>query len=218
MYKISHIKLVKYWIFIVKAVNSFKITIVLILMKICFIMKIEIFIIFTIEGVICMEHKYMSPKQYEDKLKRVMDHLGVSKYDWDYDRHSAWVSFVYKGNSYRFEHSIENAQKHGLKLNKGTDAFAQIVLSLEDIARMVNRGIYDLQTWVAGMKFLPEGKEIPSFFKIMGFQRMPESIGEIDKKFKEQAKKTHPDAGGNKDDFILLQKSYKQCKEYMENG
>ena len=36
--------------------------------------------------------------------------------------------------------------------------FAQLVKTLEDIARMVERGIYDLSTWIEGMKTLPSKK------------------------------------------------------------
>ena len=94
---------------------------------------------------------YSSPELYEDKLVRVMARLGIEEGDYNYDwsRQECWVEFRYKGELYRFSHSVKNAQEHGISLQYGSDAFAQVVLSLEDLARMVERGIYDLSTWVA---------------------------------------------------------------------
>ena len=81
---------------------------------------------------------------YESKLKRVMERLGITKYNYNWDRFEAWIEFTYKGTLYRFEHSVEKARKNGISLSYGSDAFAQLVLSLEDIARMTERGIYEL--------------------------------------------------------------------------
>ena len=107
-----------------------------------------------------MTKQYASPEQYETKLEKVMARLGVESYDYDWNRHDCWVSFTYKGQPYRFTHSVKNAKEHNIDLRYGSDAFAQVVLSLEDLARMVERGIYDLSTWVAGMKYLPAAETV----------------------------------------------------------
>jgi hypothetical protein len=144
---------------------------------------------------------YSHSADYENKLDRVMKRLNVEKFTFNYDRQgNSYVEFWYKGSMYRFEHSIEKAAKHGITLKKGSDAFAQIVLSLEDLARMVERGIYDLQVWVKGMAMLPEAKEIPSFIKYLGFSEIPQTVDEIKAKYREQSKLMHPDAGGNIED------------------
>ncbi|MHB1044262.1 MAG: hypothetical protein ACYC0Q_15730 [Eubacteriales bacterium] len=44
---------------------------------------------------------------------------------------------------------------------------------------MVERGIYELSTWVAGMRYLQPALEIPSFFKVMGFTEIPAGPEEI---------------------------------------
>ena len=99
------------------------------------------------------QKQYASLEFYEKKLAKVMARFGIESdnYDWDCNRTGCWVQFWYKGSLYRFEHSVQNAQEHGHKLSYGSDAFAQVVLALEDLARLVDRGIYDLQDWVAGM-------------------------------------------------------------------
>ena len=48
-----------------------------------------------------------------------------------------------------------------IKMAYGSDCFAQIVLSLEDLARMAERGIYELQTWLSGMQYLPPPVVVP---------------------------------------------------------
>lgn len=89
-----------------------------------------------------MSKQYAEPAAYEAKLEKVMARLGVECYDYNWDRFSCWVEFYYKAQPYKFEHSVDNAQAHGVNIRYGSDVFAQVVLSLEDLARMVERGIY----------------------------------------------------------------------------
>ena len=159
--------------------------------------------------------KYAPAQEYEKKLERVMERLNIKEFNFDFSRHSAWVEFWYKGNLYRFDHSVEKAQARGIKLDYGSDAFAQIVLSLEDLARMVERGIYDLQTWVSGMKFLSSAVEIPSFLRYMGFDRIPNSKDEVKLKYRDMSKLMHPDAGGDKEDFQKLNEAYDKALSYV---
>ena len=98
----------------------------------------------------------------------------------------------------------------------GSDAFAQLVLSLEDLARMVERGIYDLSVWVAGMKYLPAPKELEPCFAALGFTKRPQSQEELSKQYKLMAKALHPDSGGDADAFRQLCENYKQCKELLQ--
>ncbi len=141
---------------------------------------------------------------FDAKLRRVMARLGIETFDWNHDRYSAWVEFRYKGNVYRFHQSLENAARRGVKLNKSSDCFAQIVLSLEDLARMVERGIYDLSTWVAGMKALPAATVIPECFRALQFTEIPEGPAAVEERYRKLAKVLHPDAGGNQAEFVAL--------------
>lgn len=140
---------------------------------------------------------------YEGKLSRVMDRLCVKSFEYDWNRYSAWVQFEYKGDIYRFDHSVQLALERGQKLQLGTDCFAQLVLALEDLARMVERGIYELSTWVVGMKCLPAPVHVPDFFQRMGFEYIP-TYEECRERFRDLAKRLHPDAGGNSDEFKAL--------------
>ena len=161
------------------------------------------------------EKQYKDATYYEKKLPVIMERLGVKEFNWDYNRHGSWIEFRYKGSLYRFDHSVEKAKQKGINLTYGSDAFAQIVLALEDLARMVERGIYDLQTWVSGMKYLPPVVEIPSFFKQLGFDRIPESNEDVKIRFRALAKQTHPDSGGNAEDFMVIQKASEDALKYM---
>ena len=158
--------------------------------------------------------RYASADQYETKLARVMERLGVEEYDWNWDRHGCWVQFRYRGELYRFDHSIEKAQTRGIKLRYGSDAFAQVVLALEDLARMVERGIYELSTWVAGMKYLPPPIEIPSFFRFLGFEQIPSGPEEVQERYRTLAKQMHPDGGGNEEDFLKLKDAAERAMQY----
>ena len=165
-----------------------------------------------------MSKQYASPDTYEAKLERVMSRLGVEEFDYDWSRFECWVSFVYKGQSYKFSHSMDNAKSHGVNVRYGSDLFAQVVLSLEDLARMVERGIYDLSTWVAGMKYLPEGKPLEPCFAGLGFTSTPDNIDVIKAQYKRLAKALHPDTGGDDAAFLSLNENYKKCLKYFEVG
>ncbi len=162
-----------------------------------------------------MAKQYAEPAAYEAKLEKVMARLGVETYDYDWSRRECWISFTYKGQPYRFAHSVDNAQAHGVNIQYGSDIFAQVVLSLEDLARMVERGIYDLSTWVAGMKYLPEAKHIPVCFQLLQFSSIPDNPEEIEKRFKQLAKAAHPDTGGTQEQFVVLQNARKMALEYF---
>lgn len=163
-----------------------------------------------------MAKKYADAEFYETKLEKVMSRFGVSSYSYDWTRFECWITFVYKGQHYRFSHSVANAQQHGIDVKYGSDAFAQLVLSLEDLARMVERGIYDLGTWAAGMKYLPESTIEPCFMA-MGFSQRPSSEDEVKAQYRRMAKIMHPDAGGSKDAFIALEENYRRCLKSIQN-
>lgn len=152
---------------------------------------------------------------YEVKLRNVMKRLGVSEFNWNYDRFGAWIEFNYKNQVYRFDHNVARAQARKVKINYGSDAFAQLVLALEDLARLVERGIYDLQIWVAGMKFLPAPTVVPECFRVLGFDRVPADPEEIRARYKLMAKSAHPDAGGSTEEFQQLQTALEQALQYL---
>ena len=158
---------------------------------------------------------------YERKLARVMERLEVEDYNWNWDRHGCWIEFRLKGELYRFDHTVEKARNRGIDLRYGSDSFAQVVLALEDLARMVERGIYELSTWVAGMKYLPPPVEIPSFFQFLGFQDIPTGPDEVKARYKNLAKTMHPDQGGEEADFLKLKDASERAMSYfgrIDNG
>lgn len=162
--------------------------------------------------------KYTDPSYYEGKLDRVMERLGATEeYNYNFDRHQAWIEFRYRGQLYRFDLTVETAQEAGNKIHYGSDCFAQLVLGLEDLARLVERRIYDLQTWVAGMKYLPPVTELPECFRVLGFQEMPGGTVEVRARYKTLVKQYHPDAGGNAADLERIQAAGEQALKHMES-
>ena len=135
-------------------------------------------------------------EEYESKLKRVMERMKIDKYNYDWTRSDCFIDFTYKGQFYRFEHSLEKAKAHNQNIQCVSDLFAQLVLSLEDICRISERGIYDLSTWVEGMKALPKPQQIPECFIFLGFQQIP-TEDEVKQRYKQLAKISHPDCGGD---------------------
>ncbi len=162
-----------------------------------------------------MAKQYGDVHTYEAKLEKVMNRLGVENYNYDWSRRACFVEFWIDGQYYRFDHSIDNAKAHGQNIQYGSDIFAQVVLTLEDIARMTERGIYELQTWIAGLKALPPAPAIDSCFIALGFVQMPESVEQIKEAYKRLAKVMHPDAGGTAASFEALKDNYEACMARM---
>ena len=164
--------------------------------------------------------QYADVSTYESKLTRVMERLSVEKYEYDWTRQTAYVQFFYKGQWYRFDHSVDKVNAGGkMQLHYGTDVFAQIVLALEDLARMVERGIYDLGVWVSGMKYLPQKEELPTCFTVLGYEVSEDAPTKTDleARYKNLLKKAHPDGGGSTEQFIRLQDAMKQCLDHIGN-
>ncbi len=160
--------------------------------------------------------RYGATENYEDKLKRVMERFKAEWYNYDWGRHGGWIEFRIDGELYRFEHSVEKGKAHGQKLVYGSDAFAQLVLALEDLARLAERGIYSLKRWIEGMKFLPPPVAIPECFQKLGFESIPADIAEVTDRYKTLAKQAHPDTGGSNGAFIALQRATEDAKRYLE--
>ena len=83
---------------------------------------------------------------------------------------------------------------------------------------MKDRGIYDLDTILAGFPALPvAAATIPDCFRVLGFDRIPEH-SEVAQRYRELAKSAHPDAGGNEDWFKTLNEAHEQAEKYFEKG
>lgn len=166
-----------------------------------------------------MVRKYKgSREEYEQKLGRVMNRLGVQVYDYDWSRRGCWVQMVYAGRAYRFENSVDKSAESG-RLSNVTDLFAQIVLALEGLARAIENGIFTLDMLMAGVPALSAAADIPDCFKAMGFERLPEDADSVKAKYRELAKNAHPDAGGDEEAFLLLRANLNKCLTWLaENG
>ncbi len=160
--------------------------------------------------------KYAEATTYERKLEILEERMDLSDVNYNFDRHGAWIEFRYKGELYRFDHTVESAREHGQDIYYGTDVFAQIVLAIEDLARITSRGIYDLKTWVAGLKYLPAPEAILPCFKVLGFKATPNDRGEVNARWKNLAKKYHPDTGGDPEHFQVLKKAAELALHFFD--
>ncbi len=158
--------------------------------------------------------------QWEEKLRRVMARLQARDWNWDHNRFGAFVEFHYGKGYYRLEQSVSKAiaSRAKLKPADGRECFAQIVLGLEDLARLSERGIYDLGVWVEGLKALPAGSVLAPCFVAMEFTAPPRTKDEVNAQYHNLAKTYHPDAGGSENAWRALEAAYKQCLEQVSDG
>jgi hypothetical protein len=159
---------------------------------------------------------YSSSVDYDKKLRTVMAKLGVTEFNYDYGRFSTFIQFTYQGQSYRFEHDADKAKANGQKIYYGSDCFAQLVLTLEDLARMTQRGTYNFASFISGMKYLPAASSIPECLLKLGFDAIPSGTEEVKTRYRNLAKAAHPDAGGDAGHFNSLNDAYEQAIKYFE--
>lgn len=160
--------------------------------------------------------EYGATETYEKKLERVMERFGVESLDYDFSRREAWINFSYKGTRHHFSLSVEQTQGTKRQLAYGSDCFARLVLALEDIARMVEDGVYDLGTWMAGMKMLPESKTLMEWCQVLKFEQIPDHVSEIESRFKELVQTGHPDKGGSGELLKALIQARKEGHAWFE--
>lgn len=119
----------------------------------------------------------------ERRLKKIMKRLKVDEFNFNWDRRSCFIEFKYHGDSYRMEHTVDKAREKGvIVLRNGTDCLMELIQSLEDLCQIIERGTYELETWVSGMKLSSPKEEEPSEFleevhiryKSLGKQKYPE--------------------------------------------
>lgn len=156
---------------------------------------------------------------FEKKLARVMERLGVEKYDHDWnsrkDGSSCYVEMRYGASTYRFENSSQKSKACGRNLTYVSDLFAEIVYSLEGLARAVEKGIFTLDMLLVGVPALPAAEPLEPCFAALGFTKRPNNQDEVKAQYHKLVKEQHPDAGGSNEAFIAMRMNYEAAMELM---
>lgn len=161
-------------------------------------------------------------RDMERKLARVMERLGVAEdaytYDWTQSRGrcSCFVEMRYRGSAYWFENDTEKSRACGRNLSCASDLFAAVVYSLEGLARAVEQGIFTLDMLLTGVPALPVAVSLAQCFTALGFDRQPAAAEEVRERYRQLAKKAHPDTGGDKEEFLRLTEAYRACLAALE--
>lgn len=153
-----------------------------------------------------------SVEEWGRKVDRVASRLQVSA-QWGVERGRGWVRFTYGGTEYVLEQTVDKARQQGIELPTMRDCLAQAVLTFEDLARMAERGIYDLGVLAAGMKALPP--PLPATFRVLGFTTAPASMEEVRQRYRALVKTAHPDHGGHADHFQALTEALHEAEALL---
>ena len=68
--------------------------------------------------------------------------------------------------------------------------------------------------WISVKDRLPEPKDIPNCFRLLGFLEIP-TMTELKERYRQVVKTAHPDIGGSSDYFITIQEAYKQAEQEL---
>ncbi|QAS52216.1 hypothetical protein [Halobacillus litoralis] len=119
----------------------------------------------TIKNVLFKWMPYKEQSVCERKLEKVIKRLKIEDFTFNWDRNSCFIKFSYQGEVYKLEHSIDKAKERGIILRNGLDCLNELTQSLEDLCVIIDRGIYDFDTWIFGMKQSSPGQEMPAEFQ-----------------------------------------------------
>lgn len=161
-----------------------------------------------------------SMEDFEKKLGRVMERLGVEHYQYDWSQgkagSSCFVEMRYGGSTYRFENSSAKSASCGRKLTYVSDLFGSVVYSLEGLARAVEQGIFTLDMLLVGVPALPSATPLEPCFQALGFSERPPDVEAIKRQYKRMAQVMHPDKGGSDEAFATLTENYEACLQALE--
>ena len=155
---------------------------------------------------------------WEAKFSRVITRMKATDPQWNFDRHGAWIRFTLAGQPYRLEQTVAQAARRHVVLYNGVDCFAQLVLTLEDLARMSERGIYELPVFMAGFKALPAPRPLAEPFVRLQFTVAPTTVDKVRSRYRQLARTLHPDAGGDPEAFRLLREAAQAAEALVLAG
>lgn len=149
------------------------------------------------------------------KIERAATRLGVPV-EWDVHRGGAWLRFSYRGADYVLEQTQTKAREAGIELPTMRDCLAQVALTLEDLARMTERGIYELGVLAAGLKALPAPSAAAPPFQALGFTTTPD-LDALHQRYRELARTHHPDGGGDPEGFRRLTEAVQAAEALLRD-
>lgn len=151
----------------------------------------------------------------EARLNRSLSGLGATDLRYGINRSSdgkdlAFIEFRYKGTPYKFEYSRATAEYFHIKVPVAKDLFVALVITIEDIVKNAQRGIYDFSRFAEGFKALSY-IELPGWASAMMLTAVPRAFEEVKKKYHELGLTIfNPETNPN--GFMALQKAYQQAK------
>jgi hypothetical protein len=147
-----------------------------------------------------------------------MKRLGVAENEYSFDRdlrNGGLIQFFYNGRNWSYERTKDMMLKHGIHLKSGKEAWAQLVLGLQDLVRLHERKVFDFTAGaVVGLKALPP--PLPECFRVMDFNSIPDGFDQVEQRFKDLSKVRHSDI--LKDDgtaFKKLKQAKDDCERYF---
>lgn len=163
--------------------------------------------------------KYSDVKFFINKLNNVFKKLNIEKFRYKYGNDFAFVNFNIDKSWYQINHSTKNADKNTKSL-AGSDMFAEIVLSIEELSHLQDRGICSFQDIVSVFELKAGAVKLPDCFKKLGFDgRYMPSKKHVDYKYNDLAKVLHPDSAfGDMEKFNELNTAKEECYKFLENN
>ena len=164
---------------------------------------------------------YADMKFYENKLNNIMQKLDIQKFYYKWTKEDAYIKFKYKNKWYQINHTIENANKNRAKNNLivyGSDIFAQLVLTLENLCVINEYNICNFENWIDNMQ-IKYDNEIPECFSQLGFKnKLIPNQNIVNNKISELKSIIGPCATFySKENYEKLLKLEKECNEYYIN-
>ena len=164
--------------------------------------------------------KYADYKFYQTKLINIMKKLNIDKYNYRFTDENAFINFKHGYSWYQLDHTIEKAKKSNAGITSGTDLFAELVLTLEELYHINERNIISFKKLFEPFELKAGTVDLPECFIKLGFDgRYLPLKKNIDYKYNELAKVLDPSKTqfGDEEKFLELVKTKQECYDYLES-
>jgi hypothetical protein len=139
----------------------------------------------------------------EPSLEAVMRFIPHSTYDWDFNRHGAWIEWIWHNQRYRLA-TFRPALHDPHPGFAGLQALTQLTEALQHLADLLPWGSVD--HWFAPFHVTQSYRPcpLPACFAVLGFTTWPESPEAVKQAYYTLVHTHHPDHGGSHDTMVTL--------------
>ncbi len=150
-----------------------------------------------------------SPRSALPDLAMAIQRIPHSRYDWDWDRHGAWIEWIWHHQRFRLQYT---APPTDTSVFAGLTALDHLTHLLTHWSQILPWGALD--TALAPFRVMQSRRQamLPDAFRQLGLTTWPQNFDDLKQAFYQQAQAAHPDHGGSHDTMVAVNAAFTQAQ------